>query len=280
MNYTNLFVTAWEMIKKNRFLIVLGMLVVLGSWEGGSSASQGASGSNGELASQTALFNELPTLWQGNGMPLRTLTLIGGVLTVAVALWVLGTISRGGLIYGVDQVNRGADINFAASFQAGWKRGRTLIGIGLVSMVPLIFLFLVPFVCYKSRVFVQVASGAVKVPNALGCLLVFGIIFLLFLLFSSIKVFAERACILEGTGVFVSYRRGLQVLLANLGPASVLFLFHLAISIGFVLFLFFAGILFALCCFLWPLFWVVQGGFTAFCSALWTLAWNQWTDVR
>jgi len=280
MDYTNLFKTAWETIWKNRFLILLGMLVGLGSWEGGSSASQGIAGGNGELVSETSLLTDLSQLWQGNGVPHLTFTLLGGALIVAIGLWVLSTISRGGLIYGVDRANRGIEINFAEAFQAGWKSGWKLVGIGFVSLIPLVLLILVPFICYKSRVFIQVGIGAVKVPNAIGCLLGFGIIFLLFLLFSSIRVFADRACMLEGTGVLASYRRALKVLLANLGPALVLFLLQLAMSIVLGLLLFLPGILFALCCFLWPLIWVIQGIFAAFYSALWTLTWNQWASTR
>jgi hypothetical protein len=84
---------------------------------------------------------------------------------------------------------------------------------------------------------------------------------------------------LEDTGVFNSYRRGLEVLGNNLGPAIILFLLQIAVSIVIGLFLFVPGILITLCCFLWPLLLIAQGAFSAYFSTLWTLTWNQWTGT-
>jgi hypothetical protein len=60
----------------------------------------------------------------------------------------------------------------------------------------------------------------------------------------------------------------------------VLFLLQIAVSIVIGLVLLVPGIVIALCCLLWPVLLLVQGGFTAFYSTLWTLAWNQWTGNR
>jgi hypothetical protein len=280
MDYTSLLSKAWEIIKSNRFLVIFGMLVGLGSMGGGSSAGRSISVGTGEFTSSLPRLADLPPLWQSGGLPPNLTILAGIVLILTVGVWVFSTISRGGLIYGVDRANRGEDANFGDSFRAGWKSGWKLIGIGLVPIIPLFLMILIPFVCYQSRVFVQTGPGVVKVPNALGCLLVFGMLALLFLLLSCLKVFADRACMMEGLGVFGSYLKGSKVLSANLGAALVLLLLQMMVSIGFGILLFLSGIFFMLCCFLWPLIWVAQGGFTAFCSALWTLAWVQWTGVR
>jgi hypothetical protein len=99
------------------------------------------------------------------------------------------------------------------------------------------------------------------------------------LVLSLLRTFANRACMLEDLGVIKSYRRGFEVLAENLGPAIVLFLIQIAISIGIWIVLLLPGILIALCCFLWPLLLLIQGTFAAWYSTLWTLAWNQWTGV-
>jgi uncharacterized membrane protein len=82
---------------------------------------------------------------------------------------------------------------------------------------------------------------------------------------------------LEDLGVFGSYRRGLEVLLENFGPAVVLFLIQIAIGIAIAVVGFLPGILLALCCVLWPLLILVQGGIAAYFSTMWTLAWKRWT---
>jgi hypothetical protein len=84
---------------------------------------------------------------------------------------------------------------------------------------------------------------------------------------------------LEDLGVIASYRRGLNVLLENIGPALILFLIQIAISIGLIIVMFLPGILMLLCCVLWPVLLIVEGTIAAFFSALWTLAWREWTGM-
>jgi hypothetical protein len=107
---------------------------------------------------------------------------------------------------------------------------------------------------------------------ALACILL-----PLALLLSLLQTLANRACILEDLGVFASYRRGIAVLLENIGPALVLFLIQIAIGIAVGIAMFIPGILILLCCVLWPLLLLINGAKTAYFSTLWTLAWRQWT---
>ena len=74
--------------------------------------------------------------------------------------------------------------------------------------------------------------------------------------------------------MFASYRWGVEVLLENFGPALVLFLIQIAISIGLGVALFLPGAVMALCCVLWPVLLLVQGAIASYFSTLWTLAWR------
>jgi hypothetical protein len=74
-----------------------------------------------------------------------------------------------------------------------------------------------------------------------------------------------------------SYRRGVEVLMANLGTAVVLFLIQIVISLVVGLVLLIPGAIVALCFLLWPLLWLVNGFIAAYFSTLWTLAWREWT---
>ncbi len=95
----------------------------------------------------------------------------------------------------------------------------------------------------------------------------------------ALEVFADRACMLEDRGIFGSYRRGLQVLLANFGPALVLFLIQIAIGLAIAVVGLLPGIVLAVCCLLWPLLFLVQGAISAYFSTVWTLAWRRWTGM-
>jgi hypothetical protein len=95
-----------------------------------------------------------------------------------------------------------------------------------------------------------------------------------------LRTFANRACMIEDLGVLESYSRGWQVLTGNLGEAFVLFVIQIGIGIALGLLMIVPGILFALCCFLWPVLLLIQGTISAYFSTLWTLAWREWTPAQ
>jgi len=288
MNYGNLFSKAWDLIWEHKFLILLGVLVALGS-AGGSGAGQGgASGVDGGQVFNGPVFDfNFQQPFQDVAVPFYALAggliVAGMIMVIGLALWVVSTVSRGGLIYGADTVAGGGESTFSASFRAGWDQIWRLIGIGLVPAIPAVLLGVVGLFSLGLYRRVEVISGR-AVPEALPTMAGFlpnialvCVLLLVFLLLTLLRSFANRACMLENQGVVASYRRGFEVLSSHLGPAIVLFILQVLLSLGIGVVLLLPGILIALCCFLWPILLLVQGTFAAFYSTLWTLAWNQWT---
>jgi len=289
MDYGNLFSKTWDIIWKNKFLILLGVLVALsGAGGGGGNPSQfAASGNDLDWQNFPRFDYEYGSSFQNLDLPLIA---VGGIVLLVVflflfglVLWTVGTISRGGLISAVNEIELGNPTNFSEAFRAGWQKGWRLIGIGLVPAVPGFGLFLIgvgALVLFGGlEVLTQGDFGPeglwVFLPVAvLACILV-----PVMLILSLLRVFANRACMLEDLNVISSYRRGFEVLGENLGPAALLFLMQIAISFGIGIMMLIPGILIALCCFLWPVFLLIEGGFTAFYSTLWTLAWREWTGM-
>ena len=287
MDYGNLFSKAWDLVWKNKFLILLGMLVVIGG-AGGGGSSQGASGQNG-VDFQVPTQFDFSAPFQSLDLPVLPMIGVGILVVIAIliglALWVIGTTSRGGLISGANALSQGSSTNFSESFQAGWSKVIRLLGISVVPAVPVLLLVIIGLSSvgiYGGFRQVMTSGEVITAPRA-GMFLPVGIVACILvplaLVLSLLRTFANRACMLEDLGVFASYRRGFDVLTANLGPAIVLFLIQVAISIGIWVVLLLPGILIALCCFLWPLLLLIQGTFAAWYSTLWTLAWNQWTGV-
>jgi hypothetical protein len=204
------------------------------------------------------------------------------MFAVAVALWVVSTISRGGLIAGVSAVDEGQASSFSRAWNAGWRRGWRLLGIGVLPAIPALILVVVAIVsavAYTGTA--RIVGPEFGIPNvgaigivvaAASCLLV-----PIALVLGLLQTFANRACMLEDLGVFGSYRRGVEVLFQNFGPAVVLFLIQIGIGIAIAIVGFLPGILLALCCVLWPLLILVQGAISAYFSTIWTLAWRRWT---
>jgi hypothetical protein len=156
-----------------------------------------------------------------------------------------------------------------------------LLGIGIVPAIPGLILFIgglgltgilaagtqllnldgIGFTRYLALIFVPILCIAAP----------------LVLILNLLRTFANRACVLEDLGVFAAYKRGWEVLIANIGPALVLFVIQIGINIALGLLMIVPGLLMALCCILWPVLLVIEGAIAAYFSTVWTLAWQEWT---
>ncbi len=283
MDYGNLLQRAWTLVWEHKYLMGLGILAALGgSGVATPNASYQLSDEEAQgllnLSPQTGQFEP----WMGLAAG-AMISLIGFFLVIGLLVWAVSTVARGGLIAGVDTHERGAASTFGLAWQAGWQRIWTLIGIGLVPLIPVILLSMAGIAAggllYSVRSVVQIGpgmetagGGAAVLMAAFVCI---GVPIALAL--ALLSTFANRACMLEATGVWASYQRGWSVLRADLGGALILFLLQIAISLGLGILLFIPGIVMALCCLLWPLMLLVEGAITAYFSTVWTLAWREWT---
>ena len=284
MDYGKIFSRAWNIIWEHKFLILLGVLVALsGGGSGTGNQAQYAFGDNDIRWEDLPSF-EYGTPFRDLGLPLMAagliVLLVGVLLLLGLAFWAAGTISRGGLISAVNAIDSGKESSFTEAFKAGWDKGWRLIGIGLVPSIPMLVLVIISvgmFVGYggiellTEGNYPQVGGFTFLPVIVLACLLVPTALIL-----GLLRNFANRACMLEDLGVIGSYRRGFEVLGDNLGPALLLLLIQVALSVGIWVMMLIPGILIALCCLLWPLLILIKGAFSAYYSTLWTLAWNEW----
>lgn len=282
MDYGSIFSRAANLVLQNKYLIVLGILAGLGSGSipsGGGGGGNG--GGNGQPFGDPGQFPDIGGEIAGLAVGV-ILALVCVALLVGIAFWVVSSVARGGLVTGVDTIEMGAKSSLSQSWSAAWQKVWTLLGIGLLPGIPGLVLFVIGLMALGVYGGVFALFGEDFAPPAgigLGGLVgvVACIVLPIALVLSILRNFAERACMLEDLGVVDSYRRGWNVLSANLGEAILLFLLQIAIFIVLGILLFVPGVFVALCCFLWPLLFVVQGAATAFVSAVWTLAWRTWT---
>jgi hypothetical protein len=297
MDYGKLLSRAWDIVWEHKFLILLGLLVALTSSSSSSSISLGNNwglrgAENGFRASppntdQFPWFDQLPQqgrAWAvGAPVALAVLAVAAGVV-IGIPIWVLSTLSRGGLIAGASTIDGGGTSTFGEAFNAGWRKGWRLIGIGILPAIPGLFLALIGLGAAGFIASLQGIIGpkVVRAPlagigiavAALACILI-----PIMIVLSLLRTFADRACMLEDVGVFEAYGRGLSVLLDNLGAAILLFLLQIAVSILLGIVLFVPTVILALCCIFWPVLLLIQGTIAAYFSTMWTLAWREWTGA-
>jgi len=286
MDYGSILSRAWTIVWEHKWLILLGVLVALGTSNGGGAGGRGSV----DLPSGDQDFDfDLPDLERDLGLPVFlivavVLVLVSLAIAVGLILWVVATISRGGLIAGVNAIDAGAASSFGEAWEAGWRKGWRLLGIGVLPATPALILVIVGlgatgvfaaiYGLMGERTAIVPGAGLGVFWVALACIFV-----PIALMLNLLQAFANRACMLEDLGVIASYRRGLNVLVQNLGPAVVLFLLQIVIGTVLAIALFLPGLIMVICCILWPLLLLIRGAISAYFSTMWTLAWREWTGL-
>jgi hypothetical protein len=279
MDYGKLLQRAWQIVTQNPYLVLFGVIVAVMSGGPSSGTSYTSSGeSSGQFLSDMGLDRFEP--WMGVAITAIVGLICLGII-IALVLWLLQQVARGGLIAGVDGIEQGATTSFSTSWRAGWHRKWTLVGIGLVVAIPVILLVLLGvgglFVFFgAAMVNLDWLSPAVLFSGGMiGFLGLLCVLLPVILFIGMLSEFAYRAAMLEGAGVWESYRRGWHVLFDNIGPVIVL----VAIRIGIGIVLLLPLVISSLCCLLWPVLVVLQGAVATYFSTVWTLAWREFTGV-
>lgn len=269
MEYGKIIERSVNIVWQNKYLILLGILASLGSgsFNGGGGGGGGNGNGNG-APGQFPEFNEGIA-----GLAIGVIVILACLaIFVGIVLWVISTIARGGLVASVDAIETGKKSSFSQGWRAGWNKVWTLLGIGLLPGIPGMILFMMGLLALGtygglSALAGRQFAGAGMAGLGAVILLMACVALPIILALTILRSFAERACMLEDLGVIESYRRGWNVLMANLGEALVLFIVQIVIFLILGALLILPGIIAVLCCFLWPLLLAVQGAISAMVSA-------------
>lgn len=235
MDYGKVLGRAWEITWRWKVLWIFGFLASLG---------QGTQSTSSYRPSD----QEFNKMFQN---PAEVLAPIIGVVVaiiciliiIAIILWVVSVISRGALIAGVVQVEDEGSTSFGRAWAAGRKKFWTLFGLGVLAAIPMIILVLLGVIFFAAGIASGV--GLMDVQEAAGittivttsiiclCFLCCGMV-VLGMVLEQIRVYGERAAILEDLGWIEAFKRGWQVIKENLGPTIILWLIFFAI--GMVIF--------------------------------------------
>ena len=305
MDFGKVLGRAWEITWRYKVLWVLGFLAGLG--QAGGTPQNSYSLYEGEWNGFSYRLGE-----SAEEFFAAISVLILGVLCllfiIAIVIWVISVISRGGLIAAVQQVEEDGATSFRQAWAAGAKKFWTLLGLSILSAIPIIILIIVGLVFLGLGIGVglgllDVAEAAaittlVFVSVVCGGFLCCGL-FILVIILEQIRIYGERAAILEKLGWIDAFKRGWQVFTENLGATIILWLIFFALGIvifgiSFVIMAVIAAPFFGLIFVDDPGLWLLGplcfGGLlgvivfafirsivTAFTSATWTLAFRELT---
>jgi len=307
MDYGKILTRAWEITWRWKILWLLGFLAALGQGGGGSSSSYSVSGDSSNWENWSVWTPDIP--WEAIAAVAAGLCCLG--LLIAIALWVLSTIARGGLIAGVQQVEDEGSTSFGRAWRPAAKRIWTLLGIWLLTLLPMLVL-----VVGLTALVVAIILGAVGGSQVSDAAAGFGAVaplvlcgiplccgtILLGIVLDVLRTYAERAAMIDGLGWIDAIKQGWQVIKHHIGPTIVIWLISLVI--GFLVALAVGGVAIMVTV---PLIALVTGtegaawtfvplcgagllGFvvlivisaivTTFQSAIWTLAYRALTGNR
>lgn len=312
---------AWQITWRYKILWLLGFLASLSQGGPGSTFTYTTSGEDfqqypwweieGTTIDLERFFNE--AFWGGIVASIVGIicVVMCVVFVIAIVIWVISVIARGGLIAAVGQIEEDGSTGFRKAWVVGRKKFWTLFGLSVLAAIPVILFALVVSIMLGLGIALGVgildadeAAGIttmVLAASVFGCLLCCGLL-VLGIVLEQIRVYGERAAILEDMGWIDAFKRGWQVIRENLGPTVILWLIFVALGLVILLvmipfiFLFvvpfipiftlsdmdiwsmiglvcLGSLLFAI------LIMIIRSIVTVFTSATWTLAYREFTGM-
>lgn len=257
MDISSILSRSFNIVWRNKALWVLGFLVALGSGGGGSGSnfnfpSGSGSGSGG---SGTPNLPNLPRLndQQIQGILAAVVALVCVFAILGIIFAIVGVIANGGLIAGADDADATGKMSFGAAFKRGSTRFWSLVGMRIVLWLPTLIVGVivgaVVLVLFGATIASAVSDRSDRntmnaVLGSLAGLLCIAVpvgllAFVYDIIARGIKVFGDRAIMLEGAGAMDAIRRGWSMFKSRFGDVFLTGL--VLVVIGLI-----AGVLFAI----------------------------------
>lgn len=212
MDYGNILTRAWKITWNNKILWLFGFLAGLG---GGFNFRFNFSVRGGAGGGPTPLPPEIERLVRQFDRPEIAAILIAVacvLILVALALFVLSIIARGGLVGGIRLADDDSKVTFGEAWSTGLRYFWRTLGITLLLIAP-------------ALVFGLIAAVTVVATFGIGvlCLLPLTCVFIiLFIPYAIVVWLGQIGIVVEDLGVFAAMSKGWELLKANVGPVVVL----------------------------------------------------------
>jgi hypothetical protein len=238
MDFGKVLGRAWQITWRWKMLWVLGFLAALG--QGGGGAPQyNYTFSDQDFQRWAYRPGEFAEEFFA-GIAVLVLALCCVALIIAIILWVVSIIARGGLIAAVQQIEVDGETSFGKAWSAGARKFWTLFGLGILAALPIILLVIMGIIIFTIGITAGVGllevgeeagiASILFVTVVCGGFMCCGLFFVVIVL-EQIRIYGERAAILEDLGWIDAFKRGWQVLVENIGATLILWLIFFALGI-------------------------------------------------
>ncbi|MCB8986192.1 MAG: hypothetical protein H6661_00350 [Ardenticatenaceae bacterium] len=230
MDYGQVISDAWRITWNNKYLWVLGFLAALTSV-----------GSNGNSFNYSFNEGDFANPAQAARIGGLVLGLVCLFMIIGLVLLLVSVAARGGLIEAVNRLDDGEKLTLGEAFSAGTKSMWRLIGVYLVTFLPLIIIGIVVAIIAVAAFGGTVAMSSLENPNSLlaGGLGIFGLCMCLLacalipisIVLTFVAELGARATVINRMRITESISRGWQIFRANMGPVIILAILLFVIGI-------------------------------------------------
>jgi hypothetical protein len=215
-NFGEVLTRAWQIIWKHKVLWIFGIFAGCGRGGGGGSGGGQVSGSGDQPFPQLEQFSQQIGQWiEENPWIVAVFVLL--VIVFVILSMFLGTIGRIGLIRGTYRAEAGAEhLNFGEVFSESTPYFWRVFGLSLL-------IFLIALVVFIPAVLGGALFSALTAGIGLLCLL--PLLCLLIPLLWALSVVIEQAnvaIVLESLSIGDGFRKGWEIVRANVGPFLIL----------------------------------------------------------
>jgi hypothetical protein len=215
-NFGEVLTRAWQIIWKHKVLWIFGIFAGCGRGGGGGSGGGQVSGSGDQPFPQLEQFSQQIGQWIEENPWIVAVFVLLVIVFVILSIF-LGTIGRIGLIRGTYRAEAGAErLNFGEVFSESTPYFWRVFGLSLL-------IFLIALVVFIPAVLGGALFSALTAGIGLLCLL--PLLCLLIPLLWALSVVIEQAnvaIVLESLSIGDGFRKGWEIVRANVGPFLIL----------------------------------------------------------
>ena len=244
MDYGGLLRRAWELTWRHRFLWALGLFVPgptasCSANIGGNGLGEGlpTGGEPTDLSREATEVAAAVAWWIERNLGIL-IALVGMVVLLALALFVVSIIAQGGMAHATILLARGRAMTLGEAWRLGLRDFWRYLGLWFLQVLVMLGIVLVavaPLGLLGGALYAAGADGGaltlVLAAALLGIALVLAAVVVAVLLSIAVTL-AQRAIVVEGLGPAASLRAGVALLRAHPGPVAFVWLLSVAIGIG------------------------------------------------